>query len=113
MLLVTRAVGPPGWAAMLELVEPDFVRGAVHAVEVPDAAVCDQALEAAGADGEPIHHVAAERRTGGAHALLVDVRQLLQVIDAFHEVVITLAAPIAADLFDVLLAKAGRAARVG
>src|SRR5439155_18540085 len=49
---------------------------------------------------------------GRAHAGGVDVRLLLEVLDAGDEVLVALAAPIAGDLVGVLLAEAGRAARV-
>ena len=62
---------------------------------------------------KPVHHVAAERRARRGHAVLVDVRQFLEVIDALHQIVVALAAPVAADFIDVLLAEAGAAARIG
>src|SRR6266542_1861707 len=98
---------------MLPLVEPQLVRGGVHALEVPDAAMRDQTLEAVRVDREPVHHVAAERRARSADAVLIDPRLLVEPVQALHEVVVALAAPVAADLIDVLLAEAGRAARIG
>ena len=59
-LLVGLAVAAPGRAAVFPLVEPDLVGGGVHTLEVPDAVVADDALELVVADGEPVHHVAAE-----------------------------------------------------
>ena len=44
----------------------------------------DEGLETAGVDGEPVHHVAAEAGAGGGHTILVDVRQLFEIIDAVH-----------------------------
>src|SRR5262249_9168002 len=106
------ALAAPGWAAVFPFVEPDFVGGAVHALEVPDAAVRDDALEAIGVHRKPHHHVAAERRPRGADALPVHVRQLLDVIEPLHQIAIALAAPVAGDLIDELLPKPGRAARI-
>src|SRR5213078_4247656 len=72
----------------------------------------DEAFEAVGFDREPVLHVAAERRPRRADAVLIDIGQRLQVIGALHEVVVALAAPVAADLVHEFLAEAGRAARV-
>src|SRR5947209_3316872 len=105
MFLIAGAVAAPRRAAMLPFIEPDLVGGGVHAVKVPNAAMCDQAFEAVGAHGEPVHHVTTKRGPGGAHALAVDVGQLLQVIGTLHQVVVALAAPIAGNLIDVLLTK--------
>src|SRR5262249_39926800 len=51
--------------------------------------------------------------SGRGHAVAVDLRKLFQIIDAGHQVFVDPAAPILADLVDVLLAEAGTAARIG
>src|SRR5262249_6832201 len=104
----------PRQSLVLPLVEPELVRGPPHALEVPDAAVGDEALEPRCnlVDREPVHHVAAERGPRGRDSILVHVWQLLDVIEARDEVAVTLAAPVAADLVDEFLTESGRAARV-
>src|SRR5207244_3695677 len=55
----------PRRAAMLPLVKPQLIGQGVHTVEVVDAAMSDEGFELDRVSLEPVHHVAAERSTGG------------------------------------------------
>ena len=59
---------------VLPLVEPEFVGGHIHRLEVIDTAVGNQRLEAGGLALEPVHHVATKGGASSELALLVDVR---------------------------------------
>src|SRR5579859_2879716 len=62
---------------------------------------------------DPVHHVSAVRGAQRALAVLVNERiRAFGIVESQHQVLIRLAAPIAADFVNELLPVAGRAARV-
>src|SRR5580704_16028442 len=75
--------------------------------------MADQAFEAIGVGGDPINHVAAVGATGSAYARAIYERIFGNgSVEAFHEVVVNFAAPVAADFGCKFLAVAGGAAGI-
>ncbi len=106
MLFVGLAIGTPRRSAVFVFVEPQFFGRRVHTVEVVNAAMSHQRFELRRITLEPVHHVTTKRRAGGEHAVGVDVRLLFEKLQTSHQVDITSAAPVTADLIGVLLAEA-------
>src|SRR5689334_3323209 len=109
--LIHGRIGP--WCSFkLPLRKPELFSRAVHALEVVDAVVRDEHLEAEArivvVSQNPVDHVAAETRARGADAIAINVRAAVQHVgDAIHDVDISLAAPVAGDLVYKLLSVAG------
>src|ERR1700733_1487448 len=75
--------------------------------------MADQAFEAIAVSGDPVDHVAAVGTAGGAYARAIYERIFGNGgVEAFHEVVVNFAAPVAADFGCKFLAVAGGAAGI-
>ena len=69
VFFIRMAIVAPGRTTVLPFVEPEFIGGHVHGLEIPHATMVDDGLEFAGVDGEPVHHVAAKTRSSCSETL--------------------------------------------
>ncbi len=99
-------------AAELPIHEPQLFRTSRHAHRVEHAVVVDQAGEARGVAGDPIHHVAAVRRARRAHLRRVDIRQSRHHVQPLHHVLVGVVAPVLRDGIGEVLPIARRAMEV-
>ena len=103
----------PVRAAVFPRGEPELLRRAVHVLEIVRTRVADKRLEAIAVSRDPVHHVAAVRSAGRAHACAVEPRRLHERgVEPEHQIRIHGAAPILRDRVDELLPVPGRAARI-
>src|ERR1044072_6349439 len=107
----------PRRSLKLPLRKPKLFGGAVHAFEVVNTIVRNQHFETEPrivvVSEDPVDHVTTVTRPGRADAVTIEERIMTQHIgDAVHDVDVSLAAPIAANLIHKLLSVSGRAARV-
>ncbi len=104
----------PVGASVVVVDEEELLRLAVHRLEVEDAAVGDEGLEALlVAAGQIVDRVAAVGGAHAAHALAVDPRLARHVVDGREVVADVLPRVVARDLVEPLLAERGQAAAVG
>ena len=97
---------------MFVFIEPQLFCRGIHTVKVVNAAVIDKRLELRCVAFKPVHHVTAERGTGGEHAVGVDVGLLLHKRQPGHQIHITAATPVATDLVGILLPETGASTRI-
>src|SRR5882672_3583193 len=107
----------PGRSLEFPISKPKLFGRAVHTLEVVNAVMRDEYLETEArivvVSLDPIDHVAAVTRAGRANAILVDeLIALNKIRGAVHDVDVSFATPVTADLVYKSLTIPGRAARV-
>ena len=105
-------LGRPRRSAELPLGEPQLLGRERHRLEVEHAVVGHRGLEPVGVTQDPVDGVAAVAGAGDAHAGRVGERQLRHLVHHRIDVGHHLAAPVARNLVDELLAEPGRPARI-